>query len=219
MTSAPTCPAIDFSHPEVQRSAAALTAGLHGEEEKARVLFEFVRDAVAYTFTWRRDEAVVSLEESFRASATLARSSGMCIQKAVLLCALARAAGIRARLVFQSLRDYRLPRELVALMGDVLTPHGLVSMEINGRFVRLDPSLDQGLCERKGYRLTEFCSTADSLLPAVDAAGRPHFEILEELGEFDLLPTALVMSIFEARFRDLDIEALRAYVARTGATM
>lgn len=219
MTATATCPAIESAHPEVQRSATALTAGLHGEEEKARVLFEFVRDTVAYTFTWRRDEATVSLEESFRASGTLARRSGMCIQKAVLLCALARATGLRARLAFQSLRDHRLPRELVALMGDVLTPHGLASIEIDGRFVRLDPSLDQPLCIRKGYRLTEFCSTEDALLPELDATGRPHFEILEELGEFEQFPADFVMSVFENRFRDLDVDALRAYVARTGATM
>lgn len=219
MTPAPNCPAIDFAHPEVQRSAAALTAGLHREEDKARALFEFVRDTVAYTFTWRPTETSVSLEDSFRASATLERGSGMCIQKAVLLCALSRAAGLHTRLVFQSLRDHRLPRELVGLMGDVLSPHGLVAMELHGRVVRLDPSLDQPLCIRKGYLLTEFCATADALLPAVDAAGRPHFEIIEELGEFDLFPTDFVMSVFQKRFGSLDIDALRAYIARTGATM
>jgi transglutaminase-like putative cysteine protease len=213
------CPVIDCSDEVVARRATELTQGLNGEGEKARALFEFVRDAVSYTFSWRKDEAEVSLEASFRASATLVRGSGMCIQKAVLLCALARAAGLHARISFQALRDYRLPRELVELMGDILTPHGLATIDIDGRPIRLDPSLDADLCARKGYRLTEFNATSDALLPAVDLAGKPHFEIVEELGEFDAFPAAYVMSIFEARFRSLDIDALRAYVTRTGATM
>lgn len=219
MTTNLECPVIDRADDAVARRATGLTQGLIGEREKARALFEFVRDSVSYTFSWRKDEAADSLEESFRASATLLRGSGMCIQKAVLLCALARAAGLQARISFQSLRDYRLPRELVELMGDILTPHGLATIDIDGRPVRLDPSLDANLCARKGYRLTEFNAASDALLPAVDLAGRPHFEIVEELGEFDVFPSAFVMSIFEARFRSLDIDALRAYVARTGATM
>jgi transglutaminase-like putative cysteine protease len=215
------CPAIDAAHPEVQRQSAKLVDGTHGEAEKARILFEFVRDSIAYTFSWRRDEADAPLvpTAAFRASATLDRGSGMCIQKAVLLCALSRAAGLQVRLAFQSLRDYRLPRELVALMGDVLTPHGLVAIRIDGRFVRLDPSLDRSLCERKGYRLTEFSTTGDALLPSLDINGKPHFEVLEELGEFDSFPTDFVMSIFAKRFGELDVDAVRAYIARTGATM
>ncbi len=213
------CPVIDCSDANVARRARELTQGLGGEAEKARALFEFVRDSVAYTFSWRQEGADLSLEESFRASATLLRGSGMCIQKAVLLCALSRAAGLQSRVSFQSLRDYRLPRELVELMGDVLTPHGLVTINIEGRPIRLDPSLDASLCARKGYRLTEFSAASDALLPTVDLSGRPHFEIVEELGEYDLFPVAFVMSVFEARFRSLDIDALRAYVSRTGATM
>jgi transglutaminase-like putative cysteine protease len=219
MTTLSACPVIDFSDAAVARRAAELTQGIRGESDRARSVFEFVRDRVPYTFSWRKDEADVSIESSFRASATLERGSGMCIQKAVLLCALARAAGLPARISFQSLRDYRLPRELVGLMGDVLTPHGLVTIDIDGRSVRLDPSLDADLCGRKGYRLTEFSATSDSLLPSVDLAGKPHFEIIEELGEFEVFPAAFVMSIFQARFSSLDIDALRAYVTRTGATM
>jgi hypothetical protein len=57
------------------------------------------------------------LAEGLRASRILERGTGMCLQKAVLLCALARTAGIRARLAFQAIRDHRLPRDLVRLMG------------------------------------------------------------------------------------------------------
>jgi len=207
----------------VQDRAAALTRCAKSPTEAARALFEFVRDDIAYTFRWQEGSAGPAdawpPTAVFRASTTLARGTGMCIQKAVLLCALARAAGFTARIRFQSVRDHRLPRELAALMGDVLTPHGLSSITINRRAVRLDPSLDRSLCERKGYRLTEFSARKHALLPALDVAGNPHFDVLEELGEFEVFPMDLVMARFEARFRDLDVAAVRAYIDRTAATM
>lgn len=214
------CLEIDAEHPLVRERADALVRSTYSSAEAARALFEYVRDEIAYTFRWQEGPADAWPPTAvFRASTTLARGTGMCIQKAVLLCALARAAGLTARISFQSVRDYRLPRELVALMGDVLTPHGLTTIRINRRAVRLDPSLDRNLCERKGYRLTEFSARKHALLPAVDTAGNPHFEILEELGEFDVFPMDLVMARFEARFRDLDVAAVRAYIERTAATM
>jgi len=214
------CQEIDAEHPLVRERATELVRSAHTPAEAARALFEYVRDEITYTFRWHEGTADTwPPTAAFRASTTLARGTGMCIQKAVLLCALARAAGLTARISFQSVRDFRLPRELVALMGDVLTPHGLTTIDLDRRPVRLDASLDRSLCERKGYRLTEFSASEHALLPALDAAGKRHFEILEELGEFDVFPMDLIMARFEARFRDLDVAALRAYIERTAVTM
>lgn len=188
--------------------------------ERLRALFYFVRDRITYTFAPQGSSLLVDPSEAFRASATLARGSGMCLQKAALLCALARASGFRARLSFQALRDHRLPRELAGLMGsDILVPHGLVSVELHQRWLRLDPSLDLDLCRRKGYQPTEFSETRPALLPSADATGRPHFEVLEEMGDFDEFPLDFVLRTFAERYAKVDFEAVRQYVLRSGATM
>jgi transglutaminase-like putative cysteine protease len=211
---------IDSDAQDIRRTAERCLQGAHTAGERLRALFYFVRDEIAYTFVPQGSSMLSDPSETFRASATLERGSGMCIQKAALLCALARASGFRARLSFQALRDHRLPRELATLMGsDILVPHGLVSVELNERWLRLDSSLDRDLCRRKGYRPTEFSDTQPSLLPRTDVNGRPHFEVLEEMGDFDEFPLDFVLQTFAERYAGIDFEAVRQYVLRSGATM
>lgn len=211
---------VDVTADAVRAAASELTRESTSAVERARALFHFVRDRILYAFIPPDMEPGQRTPEVFRASRTLARGSGMCIQKAVLLCALARAAGVPARLSFQAIRDFRLPRDLVALMGtDVLTPHGLVSLHLNGRWIRLDPSLDRNLRERKAYRVVEFAEAEDALLSPLDANGRPHFQVIEELGEYDEFPMEMVRAIFEERRQRVNFEAIRRYVEKTGATM
>lgn len=211
---------IDSSSQFVIQAAQDVVGQSDSPSERLALLFAFVRDRITYSFSAASMFSSSNPAEVFRASGTIKRGYGMCIQKAVLLCALARASGFRARLSFQALRDHRLPRELVALIGsDVLIPHGLVSVECGGRWLRLDASLDASLCVRKGYRLTAFSEVEDALLPTTDAQGRPHFEIIEELGDFDDFPLEFVVTTLAQRYAGADAEALTNYVRRTGATM
>lgn len=211
---------IDSDAETIRSAAERCLQGANTESERLRALFYLVRDEIAYTFAPQGSSLLSDPAETFRASVTLARGSGMCIQKAVLLCALARASGFRVRLSFQALRDHRLPRELAGLMGsDVLVPHGLVSVAPQDQWRRLDPSLDLGLCRRKGYQSTEFSETQSALLPSVDVNGRPHFEVLEEMGDFDEFPLDFVLQTFGERYAGIDFEAVRQYVLRSGATM
>lgn len=211
---------VDAASPSIRAAAAAVTGEVAYPAERARSLFEFVRDRIAYAFIPPDFERGGWDAASFQASHTLARGTGMCLQKAILLCALARAVGLGARVVLQAIRDHRLPRELVRLMGtDILRPHGLVSLQLDGRWIRLDPSLDRRLCEEKMYRLVEFSGVEHALLPRHDLRGRPHIDIVEEIGEYDEFPLSLVSAIFAERRRLVDHAAILGYVRSRHATM
>ena len=71
--------------------------------QQAVRLFEHVRDEIQYEF-----RAKLTPDE-YRASRILADGKGFCVQKAVLLCALLRAARIPSALVLCDLKDYTLP--------------------------------------------------------------------------------------------------------------
>ena len=75
--------------PGVAERAAALTAGCVSARERARVLHDYVHDAVAFGWT--------PLFDSARAEETLALRTGHCVPKAVLLTDLLTAAGVEAR--------------------------------------------------------------------------------------------------------------------------
>src|SRR5512147_2308955 len=83
-------PNIDSDHPKIVQKATDLTKGYTSDVEKARVLYEFVRDS--YT-----TDAV----DSFVASEVLDQGGNLCYQRSILLATLCRSAGIPARLHLQ----------------------------------------------------------------------------------------------------------------------
>jgi len=204
---------MDTEHPAIRATVAQLTAGLQAPEDRARVLFNFVRDRIVYNFG-----PDLNSRADWLASKTLARGNGFCQQKATLLATLLRAAGLPGQLVFQDIKDYKLLESRFApLIPDgIIHYHGLTAVYLNGHWLRLDATLDAGLSQRRGYRLVEFRPDADALLPATDLQGLPHFDILAEIGPFPNLPVALTDAQLRAApfWREWQI-----LVRRTGASM
>ena len=95
---------LDCDTPALKQKSAELTSGKQDEIEKAKSLFYFVRDSIRYNLYVPR-----SRREHFKASRILERGQGYCVQKAVLLAALARAANIPAGLGFARIANHRMP--------------------------------------------------------------------------------------------------------------
>jgi transglutaminase-like putative cysteine protease len=96
--------AVESDHPRIADLAREIVAGATDREERARRLFLHVRDGIRYSIYnpfW--------LRVHYLASGILERGHGYCVQKAVVLCALARAAGIPARLRFCDIINHRVP--------------------------------------------------------------------------------------------------------------
>ena len=95
--------------------------------------------------------------------------------------------------------------------------HGLNSLHLDGRWLRVDATLDRTLVERRRYVLVEFTPDRDALLPATDRDGNPHFDIIEDQGCFTDIPRHVSDDLLEfARLKGKEWDAL---VRRTHATM
>jgi transglutaminase-like putative cysteine protease len=206
---------IDSDHPDIVAKARELTEGLPTTSERARRLFYFVRDEITYNFA-----PVVRGKHDMVASRTLARGDGFCIQKAILLAALGRASHIPTRICFQAIRIHKLREEFVNLLGgsNIFPHHGLNAFYLEGRWIRLDATLDLALVTRKNYLPVEFSASSDALLPPTDRLGLPHFDIVHEHGCFNDLPEDLWNTIW-ADMNAVDQEAWRALVLKTDASM
>ncbi len=175
---------IDCDAPSVLQKAEQLTAGISNERQRAMHIFTFVRDQIRYNVYSPRPSP-----EDFKASHVLARGEGYCVQKAVLLVALARAARIPARLRFAEIRQHLISPSLREKRGSNIFPfHGLADLHIDGRWIKATPTYDSEYCRKAGVEPVAFDAEKDALLPPYALDGRLNVEYIEDRGFFADLP-------------------------------
>jgi transglutaminase-like putative cysteine protease len=159
-------------------------AGRGSDRERAVRLYYAVRDDIAYDMT------TFGLDPNqFKASNCLAADAAFCVPKAIALGAVARAAGIPARIGFADVRNHLVSPRMAALMDDELFRwHAYTSLFIEGKWVKATPAFDIGLCERYNVLPLEFDGRKDSIFHPHDGAGRRHMEYVRYIGEFYDVP-------------------------------
>ena len=168
----------------IRQKAEDLTKDDEKVADKAKSLFYFVRDEIRFIPLLPVDHL-----ESYRASKILHTGGGMCIQKAVLLTALARAAGIPARVHFVDIRNHRVPSKVRDLLRTDLFPyHGYDEIHIEGKWVKATPTFELKVCQENRLMPVEFDGKHDAMLPSHDLDGKPHIEYLQDHGCYENFP-------------------------------
>ena len=199
------------SDSQAVRDFALRTAGSGDDLSRAVRLYHALRDAIPYDMrTFGLDEA------QFVASNVLSARSAFCVPKAVALAAVARAAGIPAKVGFANVRNHLTSPRLEALMDDdVFRWHAYTSLFLDGKWVKATPAFDIGLCERHGVKPLDFDGRTDSIFHPFDQEGRRHMEYLDFIGEFSDMPYEAFAAEMRAAYpRMLDaLEQDRAHAA------
>jgi len=167
---------INSDHVSIIKKAVELTTHCNSESEKAIALFYFVRDSIHYSVYM-----ISTKFEDFVASTVLERAKGYCVQKAVLLAALARATGIPSRLKFAKIKNHRMPKDLIEQTGINFFPsHGYTQIFINQRWLNVTPAFNKSLCEISGVPVVEFDGINDATLAPYGSDGKPYIEYIEK---------------------------------------
>lgn len=189
-------------------------AGDGDAREKAVRLYYAVRDHVRYDMT-----AFGLDPELFVASECLASPSAFCVPKAITLAAVARAAGIPARVGFADVRNHLTSPRIAAMMeDDVFRWHAYTALFLDGQWVKATPAFDIVLCERHGVLPLDFDGREDSIFHPFDTAGRRHMEYIRFHGEFDDMPYEQFSTEMRAAYPRMlaALEAERAARTRAG---
>ena len=174
----------DADSEAIQEKSRELTQGQEDATEKAKALFYFVRDEISYNLYVKKH-----MPEHFRASNTLARGKGYCVQKAVLLVALARAAGIPARLGCAKIRNHLVPPKVLEILKSNIFPwHGYAELHLGGKWVKATPAFDLMMCQENRLIPVEFDGLSDARFHPHNQDGSPHIEYLLDRGPFDDVP-------------------------------
>jgi transglutaminase-like putative cysteine protease len=174
----------DTDSESIKEKSRELTEGLEDAVGKAKALFYFVRDEISYNIYVKKH-----MPEHFRASNTLARGKGYCVQKAVLLVALARAAGIPARLGCAKIRNHLVPPKVLEILKSNIFPwHGYAELYLEGKWVKATPAFDLIMCQENRLIPVEFDGLSDARFHPHNHDGSPHIEYLLDRGPFDDVP-------------------------------
>lgn len=180
---------LDWETPFLRERATSLVQGVTPPTERAVRLFYFVRDGIRYTTYGKR-----SLPGHYRASQVLRSGEGYCVQKAVLLTAMARAVGISARLCFAAIRNHQMPPDLLARRGtNLLAYHGYVEIFLGETWIKAAPTFDKACCQKAGLRPVEFDGQSQAVLPSTTLDGQPHIEYVQDRGWFEDVPFEDIM--------------------------
>lgn len=170
---------MDSDHESITGLVSELIADTDPPEARARKVFDFVRNDIQYEF------GAKIMAEEYVASNILKEGRGYCVQKAILLCALGRAAGLAVALMHSDIRDHTLPERFIKLLQtNVMYDHGLNAFYLNDKFIMADATLSPDVIEKRGYRKIDFDPHKDCLLPATTPDQNPHVEYLKFHGLF-----------------------------------
>jgi transglutaminase-like putative cysteine protease len=189
---------VDSDHPAVIAFAAAQApaAGAASDTVRAVALYNAVRDGFRY------DPYRCALtEHGMKASTVLAQGIGWCVPKAALLAAVARAAGIPARLGFADVLNHLSTARMRDAMGtDTFYWHGYTELWPDGAWRKATPAFNVELCERFGLLPLDFNGVDDSIYHPFDRSGARHMEYLAQRGSFDDVPLEAMLADFHRHY-------------------
>jgi transglutaminase-like putative cysteine protease len=184
---------IDSDSPEIIKFATSSAKGAKAQVEKAVKIFYAVRDQITY------DPYHLNLSpDKFRASVVLAKKSGFCVEKAILLAAMARALEIPSRLRFADVLNHLTTKRLREMMQiDLFVYHGYTEMFLNKKWVKVTPTFNISLCEKSGVRPIEFDGIHDSIFHEFDKKRNKHMEYVHDHGHYADLPYEKIMAAYK----------------------
>ncbi|BFP53409.1 transglutaminase family protein [Streptomyces griseus] len=187
--------ATDFLDHGHERVTAFVDKALNGIDRDAAdpvdlavALYYAVRDGIHYE-VYGADLS----PQGLKASAVISGGKGFCLHKSVLYAACCRAVGIPARLHYSDVRNHLASDRLRSYIGGDVFFHGLATVYLEDRWVKVTPVFNKLLCRLYGMTPLEFDGRSDSLYHPFDAQGRQSMEFLTDHGDFDDVPYAFVM--------------------------
>jgi len=161
--------------------------------EKAVKLYLRVRDDIKY------DPYMPFFKpEHYRSSNVIKLERGFCIPKAGLLCAVARAAGIPARIGFATVRNHLITKQLLEFLGcDIFSFHGYTELWLNEKWVKATPAFNAELCALHKVPPLDFDGIKDSIFHEFNSANARFMEYVAYHGEFHDVPVDLIVRSWE----------------------
>jgi len=85
-----------------------------------------------------------------------------------------------------------------------LTPHGMVDVYLNGKWVKATPAFNKELCDKTGVAPLEFDGTEDSIFQAFSTDGKEFMEYLDDYGSLEDVPLDFIEQNMKENYPKLE---------------
>ena len=189
-------PYFDYNHPTIQALIAEFNSDGITVLDKVKAIYYKVRDG------WRYNAYNISLDpKNYRASTIATKPEGHCIEKGVLMIACLRAIGVPARLRLAKVTNHIAVERLIERLGtNILTPHGMVDVFLDGKWIKATPAFNKELYEMSQVEPLEFDGKTDSIFQEYNHNGERFMEYLEDYGYFSDVPIAFMIQNLAAHY-------------------
>ncbi|MDY8136347.1 transglutaminase family protein [Aquimarina sp. 2201CG5-10] len=180
----------DYETEEIQELIHEFKTDDLGPKQKAKELYLKIRD------TWRYDPYHISLSrEGYKASTVARKTSGHCLDKSILLIACLRALKIPARIHLAKVKNHIGVERLIEKFGtNELTPHGMVNIYLDGKWLKASPAFNAALCEKCNVAPLDFDGETDSVFQEYNNSGNVFMEYIEDYGHFEDVPLEFIFN-------------------------
>lgn len=182
---------LDLSNQTLRSHTQKLITGISDPREQVKTVFFFVRDKIKYN-----PYTSFSHPEDYTASEILQRGEGFCIPKASLFTAMIRILKIPAKLYFADIKNYKAPKKLTDIMGNLFIFHCYCGVLIDDQWLKLAPTFNREMFTKIRVPANDFDGFHDAILPAVDLDGKFFVEYIKDRGETCDIPYEEIVEAF-----------------------
>lgn len=189
----------DFENNVVKELINEFQLNSLSSKEKAIGIYLKIRD------NWRYNPYHLSLlKTSYRASFIAQKPDGHCIEKSILLIACLRGLQIPARIHFARVKNHIGVERFMEKFGtDEITPHGMVDVFIDGKWLKVSPAFNKELCVKCNVAILDFDGENDSIFHEFDKSGNKFMEYLEDYGSFEDVPVDFILDNFKENYPEI----------------
>lgn len=189
----------DFNDSKIQKVIEPYKQSSLSQKEIAVDLYLKIREG------WRYNPYQISLnKEDLRASVLVQRPEGHCIDKSILLITCLRGLGIPARIHLAKVKNHIAVERLTEVFGtNELTPHGMVNVLLDGKWVKASPAFNASLCKKCQVEPLEFDGENDSIFQEYNSEGAAFMEYVEDYGHFEDIPIDFITNNIKTHYPNL----------------
>ena len=189
----------DFEDDTVKELIKEFQTDKTSVKEKAIDIYTKIRD------NWRYNPYQLSLSRaSYKASFIASKPDGHCIEKSILLIACLRGLQIPARIHLAKVKNHIGVERFMEKFGtDEITPHGMVDVLLDGKWLKISPAFNKELCVKCNVATLDFDGENDSIFHEFDNSGNKFMEYIEDYGSFEDVPVEFILNNFKENYPEI----------------